>query len=241
MTEEEIQEEAALYVLNLLPPEERQRFEEKLAEDPRFQKAVGEMGDSLSLLARALPQHAPRPELREKILRSVCPEGPEERPTRRGLFPAWVFGKLPWALAASFALALAVLLWDRSRLLTELEALRREDRLAEIRIAELQSRLSEAQGKVCLVLWDRQKQEGIFWVSQPLELPQDRDFQLWVLDAEAPQPVSAGVIRVEPKGRGYWMRFRPQGPITRPKGFAVSLEPKGGSPAPTGPILWSGE
>ena len=66
-----------------------------------------------------------------------------------------------------------------------------------------------------------------------IELPDERTYQLWSLDGA--QPVSLGVL-----GAGDDRDVRVSIPRTT-VAVAISDEPAGGSPQPTGPIVGSGE
>jgi anti-sigma-K factor RskA len=65
-----------------------------------------------------------------------------------------------------------------------------------------------------------------------LAAPAGHDYQLWVLDPNALGPISAGLITGA-------RSFDAQQITTDNPGFAISLEPAGGSPEPTGPILFA--
>ncbi len=70
------------------------------------------------------------------------------------------------------------------------------------------------------------------------ELPAGRTYQLWVLTDGA--PVSAGVFRPDPSG-GTSVVFDTPVSLPAPAGMAVSIEPDGGVPAPTGDIVLVGK
>ena len=53
-------------------------------------------------------------------------------------------------------------------------------------------------------------------------------------------PVSAGVFTVDPKGTGS-LRVPPLPGVSRVDVFAVTLEPEGGAPAPTGAMYLAGK
>ncbi len=65
--------------------------------------------------------------------------------------------------------------------------------------------------------------------------PPGKDYQLWVLDPTAPAPISAGLLSA---GAGS-QNFGTGSAVTNGPGFAVSLEPAGGRPLPTGAILFA--
>ncbi len=71
-------------------------------------------------------------------------------------------------------------------------------------------------------------------------LARGKTYQLWLLPAAAgQQPVSAGTFR--PDAKGYASVVLPTLPKGIPaKGFGVTVEPEGGSPAPTPPIVLAG-
>jgi anti-sigma-K factor RskA len=70
----------------------------------------------------------------------------------------------------------------------------------------------------------------------PLDVPSDRDLELWALPTGAARPVSLGVITAE--GRRVTLPGLPASGTQ----LLVSLEPKGGSPTgqPTGPVVYGG-
>lgn len=79
-------------------------------------------------------------------------------------------------------------------------------------------------------LWSRSS-GMVFTASNLPPLPEGRVYQVWVVTANA--PISAGVLTPDPAGRG--MAFFSTPPdIPAPVAVAVTLEPAGGVPAPTG-------
>jgi len=78
------------------------------------------------------------------------------------------------------------------------------------------------------------RSRGLLFAASDLPpLPPDRVYQLWLLTRGA--PVSAGLFRPDPQGN-VTAAFDPIPDAPVPVGFAVSLEPEGGVPAPTGAI-----
>jgi len=67
--------------------------------------------------------------------------------------------------------------------------------------------------------------------------PPAKSYQLWLYPA-AGKPISAGVFNPASGQPGHWMMKVPQG--IWPKSFAVTLEPAGGMPQPTGPTVLMG-
>jgi len=110
-------------------------------------------------------------------------------------------------------------------------ALRETNRLANLKIAMLNSLLADAPTAVAVSLWDDAKQEGVFVVQHLKTLPEDREYQLWVMD-HGTTPVDAGVFRVDANG-GVRVEFKVKLPIQSAGKFAVTEEIRGGVSAPT--------
>jgi hypothetical protein len=71
---------------------------------------------------------------------------------------------------------------------------------------------------------------GLFFAAENLPpLPTGRTYQLWTIVAG--QPVSHGIFDPEASGRADLLAQAPPGPVDA---FAVTIEPAGGVPAPTG-------
>ena len=78
------------------------------------------------------------------------------------------------------------------------------------------------------------RSRGLLFAANDLPpLPPDRVYQVWLLTRGA--PVSAGLFRPDEQGN-VTAAFNPIPNAPVPVGFAVSLEPDGGVPAPTGAI-----
>jgi anti-sigma-K factor RskA len=125
---------------------------------------------------------------------------------------------------------------DITSLRNQIADLQSRDALSEIKIATLASMLKNAPRAMAVVAWDPASQRGIL---QTLHMPPasaDQDYQLWIIDPDYQAPVSAGVF--DPAARS---NFQPLHPIAKADKFAISLEKKGGSTEPQGPIVLVGE
>jgi len=69
--------------------------------------------------------------------------------------------------------------------------------------------------------------------------PAGKAYQLWAIAGNDP-PVSAGVFEVDSRGSGS-LRVAPLPGIRHVDVFAVTLEPAGGLPAPSGPMYLAGK
>ncbi len=112
-----------------------------------------------------------------------------------------------------------------------LSALRATNRLANLKIAMLNSLLADAPTAVAVTLWDDSKREGVFVVQHLKPLPANRDYQLWVLE-NGVAPVDPGVFRVDAAG-GARVEFKTKKLVKVAGRFAVTEEASGGVAAPT--------
>ena len=80
---------------------------------------------------------------------------------------------------------------------------------------------------------------GVLFAATNLPaLPENRIYQLWFLTSGA--PVSAGLLRPDEQG-SVTVRFDVPSPAPEPTGMALSIEPEGGVPAPTGALYLVGQ
>lgn len=91
------------------------------------------------------------------------------------------------------------------------------------------------------IIWDPQRNFAILQVSKLPSSSADKDYQLWYLDQKK-KPVSAGVFSLTEQQEHYF-KIVELSPIERTKeitAFAITLEPKGGVPQPTGAMYLLG-
>ena len=159
-----------------------------------------------------------------------------------------------WAAAAAAGLAaVTVGLSVSARYETRLATLARESEALRANIArerQLIAMLRDPTTKV-VVLSGRDPAPGararMFWNAQGGGLlvvaglpatPVGKTYQLWVIFAKNP-PMSAGVFTVDATGAGS-LHVLPRPGIGRVDMFAVTLEPTGGLPAPSGQMYLVG-
>jgi anti-sigma-K factor RskA len=130
------------------------------------------------------------------------------------------------------------LVTEYSRQVAELSTkLKDEGDLAHFKIATLASMLGNTPAAVAVAVWDPSRAQGVLEVSKLPALATEKDYQLWVIDAQYPTPVSAGVFVVDPATGEAHITFRANKPVHAIAKFAVSLERKGGAQSPQGPIV----
>ena len=165
----------------------------------------------------------------------------EKAVTTSAIMP--LFRWLPHAIAACLmmlGISQALQILDlRSQLLAaraDATRLRKSNAFMGLRLATLEARdaakdASYASSQI-IVAWDPYRNRGTVAMQNLPAPPAGHDYQLWVLDPEAEAPISAGLIT---GSRPFTVK-----PVsTQNPGFAISLEPSGGSPVPAGPILFA--
>lgn len=182
--------------------------------------------------------------------------------------PARKSSWVPWGIAAAlsmtavFSLFILNILRTLDRQNDELTALRQENTRLQTRLVTLEGELTRKEEQLRVlsakelhisimsglqvhriaygkIIWDAEKGTAILHVSNLPPVPQDKDYQLWIV--KGTQKISAGVFAVRDTAANF---FRIDSlAVTNPKeigAFAVTLEPKGGMPQPTGDMYMLG-
>lgn len=222
---------AAEFVLGTLSRAERAEAEAKLESDPAFAKAVAVWERRLGPLAEVVAPVQPPPGLYSKIRAQiglsqhvVSLKAREQAITRRASrWRAATAGMT--ALAASLA---GVVVWQDH-----------QQRLMPTQyVAVLQA--GESLPGFLLTVDTKTNMFVISAMQKPKE--PEKSYQLWLVHDEMAHPKSLGVfddsemdVRPMPGGKDHDMYMDAT--------YAVSVEPKGGSPtgAPTGPVVFSGK
>lgn len=229
------------YALNALPPQDRERFEQHLADCPSCSQEVAEFSETLARLGSAEAAEPPV-ELRERTLaaaqhtRQLPPAVPgarsdelsKRRDRRRGRWQ-WVS-----AIAAAVAIVAAVVLGYQTvttnQRLDELRAanesyaaLTKTLATHDVRIV---SRTTDSGGKVTAVVSNNRGAAVVLTSGLPRP-PKDRTYQVWVMSP--PKPRSAGLLSSTEEGRAQLVAHG----IDRQDKIGLTIEPAGGSPQPT--------
>jgi anti-sigma-K factor RskA len=254
---------APAYVLGALEADERRVFEAHLAECDRCAAEVRSFGHVTSGLAQSVPQVTPRAAVRDRVLHAVGAR--DARAAERKGHARWALGN--WlAYAACVAVTTAAVLYAMN-LRASVDSLEARLEISQSRIAANERELIRArqeafdtQSAVAVLaaadltrvdlqgapaapqaigraLWSRQS--GMVFAANNLPpLPAGKIYQVWLV-AGGP-PVSAGLIEPDASGRGVGI-FRTPVDVTGPVTIAVTIEPAGGVPAPTGAFYLTGK
>ncbi|MFN8570954.1 MAG: anti-sigma factor [Gemmatimonadaceae bacterium] len=261
-------EQATAYVLGALEDEERLSFELALHDSSELQREVAELREVAGLVALAVRPVTPPASLRERIVsdaRAVRPIAPRlaEAAQRREpsppaplravaseVQPRWNRSQLiGWAAVAAALVGVVVaqnryreqsrrvrdLTTANAQLRTELSA--RDSLLGVVLGPQVETiRLSSSGAPPSArMFWNRGTREVVLVAYALPNAPTGRTYQLWGI-ARGKSPVSLGTFNTSAVGEGHLTVKVPDG-LEIATG-AVTEEPAGGSPQPTGtPIL----
>ena len=96
-------------------------------------------------------------------------------------------------------------------------------------IAMVGDEIPQANAKV---IWDMKEQQWIVCIFDLPAPPSDKDYQLWYVTKDA--KISAAVFRTDEQGRRVLTLTLPPEALAGLAATAVTLEPRGGSPQPSG-------
>jgi anti-sigma-K factor RskA len=164
VTQPELHDLAAAYALDALDPEDRWTYERHLDTCERCREEVAFLREGAAQLAYAHEAPAPRPELRDRILRAAR----EERPAPVVQFPRWLFPVTAVAAVAASIAAIGLGLWANS--LRDKQA---PERVVAVNGAPGALIVSGDEGKLFLCLD---------------EAPASKTYEAWVIQDKTPRP-----------------------------------------------------
>jgi anti-sigma-K factor RskA len=236
MIPDELQDQAALYALGALDAAESARFEAALNGSAELRAMVREMREASADLARCVPSAQPPAEVEQRVLREIALE---KQSGRSRSSTSTSFNWLPWAIAALFLVCCGILVFERARLQRELANASAAEPFAHATLVTLGSPTGDLPETKAIVAWQPDRQTGVITINHLPPPGKGRDYQLWTVDANHKDPISAGLIHVEPNGVAR-VRFKPDQNATQVRAFAISLEREGGVPKREGPIVLIG-
>jgi anti-sigma-K factor RskA len=256
------EEDFDLYALGALEGDEKLAIESHISGCANCARKLAEAQGRISLLAFAAPQSEPSPLVKERLMAQIhasreSAAAPARAPRASGsasvggLFGRW------WAavlVPVGAALAIAtIVLWNQKvqldRQLAEMHATI-EQQQAQLDEARDMAHLFEAKDTITVALAPKQgtppssahvmynAKMGMLMYDGKLDpTPADKSYQLWLVPMSG-DPINAGVFNPVAGQPNHWMMKLPPG--TLPKAFAITLEPAGGMPHPTGPMVLVG-
>lgn len=266
MDKEHFRDLCAAYVIGALDDEDRQVLEQALTDaDAEMQEIYREMRAVALHLPLAAPQRSPSPELKGRIMRAVRPDPAAEVPLPahdRGLLdrlasalglhrPGFAF-----AVTACLVLTVGVLIYYTASVRTALQEQQQRLTLLQDELAQKEALLDVLTAPIVemvimnglevnpsgygKIIWDPRQRTAILQISNLPPAPSDKDYQLWVIRGQT--PVSAGVFSIRQPAPETFFRIENLVETDRNaiNAFAITLEPAGGVPQPTGAMYLLG-
>jgi anti-sigma-K factor RskA len=253
-------DDLALYAMHSLESADLSRISGHLGSCISCRTELQRIRTDLAAVALTAPEIAPSPRVRERLFseigeQSIHQLGSSPKPAAAA-HPRW------WAATYTGALMLAIaagLLWtENARLRFQLTALRQVLQQEQSQHQQEQTTLENASHVLAMLnsrstmrvrmmagpakrepqaeaFYSREQGRLLLMASNLRSLPEHKAYQLWILPMQG-APISAGILK--PDAQGTAMMMVPQAPAVEAKGFALTVEPEEGSPAPTSnPVL----
>ena len=241
----------ALYSLGLLEGDELKELEAYLETgDEECLKLLENCDTVFSNLPYALEDHPLPPELEDKIMDKLDGLDQTSSPEKKtflsdfwkGISPAWLsIGSGLATAAIIFLLYTTLTLQQRlsvqeSNMESLIASLEKEEEVMDyiknprVSVINLEGTMSEL-GSSGRIFWDTNTSRAILMVSNIPELVPGQTYQFWVM--EDGDPHDMGTFTVNEKGESM-MEIDCMPEDYQKLGFAVTLEPEGGMPKPTG-------
>jgi anti-sigma-K factor RskA len=246
-------EDLDLYALSTLDGEEKLALVAHLRDCPACRQQLAAARQRTVLLGLSANPVAPRPEVKSALMDKVRAE---KRPTVTQTAPSKT-RKKRWGLRFSlgFGLATAVLAFaafelarqdlDRGRQIKQLQAQLSQNAAALQAMGQVTGAPDTAQITLlqqpggppgqARVVYNARMGMGVY-SGLIAPAPAGKSYQLWLVPASG-SPVSAGLVEANQQNGAVVVRLTP-GLVA--KAFAVTLEPQGGMPQPTGPKVLVG-
>jgi anti-sigma-K factor RskA len=230
-----------LYALGALEPDELAQVDAHLPTCAGCRAEADELLALTGSLASAVPARPPRPGLRAAVLRRVGQSG--ARPQRGPAAPVRAQPRRPvvsWPMAGVMAALAGLLVWN-VYLTNRVNSLQQQYRTQAAAVALISSPVTEstalhgqgnwmtASGRAYI---DPTSRNVVLIVEHLMPLAEDQVYQAWIITDAGPQ--SAGLVSVSRSGWGMsWLSE----PYPDQAVIGVSVEPAGGSEAPTEVVL----
>jgi anti-sigma-K factor RskA len=261
----QFEEDFELYLLGVLDGNDHDEMKAHLAGCAECRAKLGQASELLAKLGMAAPESEPDPAVRQRIVESLVRGGSKPAAANK-VVPIRVETRTPlwaWLCAAACLVAIVAGVWlmrENSRLSAQVAELEQSRRQLEASMADMRVAAARAQAVLDVMTGPQtvevelspksvhpephgktfyNRSRGLLFYAANLNtVPSNRTYQLWLIPAQG-SPVSAGVFNTDAQGNGQLiLPSIPQG-LTA-KAFAVTEEPAGGVPAPTGTILLIG-
>ena len=229
--------------------QEIQQFVELTARIPEALPNIIVSSDLKSRLLDEINRESSRREVVEFKPRVTLPR--EEKSARKTV---WV----PWACAAAAGIALVLSFFNTSRLNDEISGKQSKLEQQQEKLEQQKEKIDQLQNQLRSesaflntpelrvtmlvgteksprstgkILWNARERKALFYAANLPAIPPGKTYQLWIIAAN--KPFDAGIFSVDQNGNAF-LRVESLSEADKAQKFAVTLEPAGGVPQPTG-------
>jgi anti-sigma-K factor RskA len=250
-------EDLDLYALGALDGDEKQTLDAHVRACPYCQQQLAAARQRTALMGLTAAPVAPRPQVKLALMDKVRAEKRAGTQSSAGQPAPSLTPKKRWGLRFSFGFGLAVVLlafatyefakqdFDRGRQLQQLQAQVSQDAATLQAMGQVTGAPDSAQITLLQqpnqppgqahMLYNARMGLGVY-SGQIAPAPSGKSYQLWLVPSSG-APVNAGLVSANQQNGALVVRLTPG---LAPKAFAVTLEPQGGRPQPTGPMVLVG-
>lgn len=249
-THEQIADDLALYALGTLEGDERAAVETHLRDCSACRNELERLRGDAALLAFSASGARPPARSRDRLLAAVAREA-KRAPAPAPRKWAW-WSALQWAAAAAVLAVFFLLIRQNDEMKQQVNQLASNSANQQqqlIQAKQLITALSAADADHFVLVASKtpplpqgravylaKSGRLVFLASNMPALPPEKIYELWLIPTSGP-PIPAGLFRPNAEGSGSVVE--PPLPVgVEAKTFAITVEPKEGSPAPTSqPIM----
>lgn len=239
MVHDDYKEMIPAHALSALDAADARALNDHLAGCAECRRDLAEWEATAASLALSAKPMEPSPEVREKILDKIRSE---KSPSKVLPFPGtqrsmWrSFGSIAAVLLFAALLVSVVVLYQQNRQLQHENAFYKLITAPGSRIAEL-SGTNEASGATAKLAYDPSGRAVLIANGLP-PIPTGKEYQLWFIVDN--KPIPGKTFAPDDSGQSTLQDQVPEA-ARRSAIFAITLEPSGGVPSPTGAIYLRGE
>jgi anti-sigma-K factor RskA len=249
-------EDLALYAMGELDDPACRELEAHLATCDECRRELEALRADLALLALSATGPQPPQRSRERLKEAISEE---QRLVTESDAPA-VYRLHPRRLTLVPAAIAAVLAITSLGLLLEVQRLKDANARLFVNLREEQRQSAHAKEVLAMftdpkaqhmtlvarttppahikTIYQKDRGHILLLASNLAPIPDDKVYQLWMLPAAGGPPMPRGTFRVDNQGNGMMLDTMEAEGIDA-KGFAVTVEPVGGSKTPTMPIMYA--
>jgi anti-sigma-K factor RskA len=224
-THNDHREQAAAFALGALAGDDRLDFESHVLQCAECADDLRSCSEVATALAFATTPLEPSADIRRRTLEALRTVSPVIKTPRRSIFVPWLAAAASLAIATAFGAYTIAQRHNASEAQSFVVVMTADD-LQRVDLAGQPA----APGAAARAFWSR-SHGLIFTASKLPPLPSGRTYQVWIIAGQT--PIGAGLVKpaIDGSVRAYF--DAPPG-LVRAAAFAVTIEPDGGMPAPTG-------